>query len=65
MLLVEHRSDAAKSNADHCRQQSGKERIPREGPAEEEGAEVKQKEHKKYKTCYTLQQLKSQHGRAY
>ena len=36
-LLVEGRSQAAESNADRSSQQSAKERVAREGPAEEEG----------------------------
>jgi hypothetical protein len=42
---VEDRSQAEKSNADHCRQQSCKEGIPGEGPAEEEGCCVEEEKH--------------------
>jgi hypothetical protein len=41
--LVEDGNQAEESSTDHKRQQSGKERVAREGPAEEEGAEVGQK----------------------
>jgi hypothetical protein len=45
MLLVEDRSQAQKSSANHCCQQGSKEGIPREGPGEEEGCCVEQEEH--------------------
>jgi hypothetical protein len=45
MLLVENGNQAEKSNTNHSSHEGSKERIPGEGPAEEEGAEVKQEEH--------------------
>jgi len=42
---MENGNQAAESNADHCRQQGGKEGIPREAPAAEEGCSVEEQEH--------------------
>ena len=44
-LLVEDRSQTEKSSTDQNCQQSSKERVPWEGPAEEEGCAVEQKKH--------------------
>ena len=43
--LVEDGSQTAESSADQKCQQSSKERVPWEGPAEEEGCAVEQKKH--------------------
>jgi hypothetical protein len=41
------RRQAAESNVDHNGQQNAKESAPSDGPAEEEGAQVEQEEHRR------------------